>query len=310
MTASELELIMELVALTQPAPGATIAQRRERYERAVAAFGEAREMAAPASAAVPVGQACAEWARLAGPRAPVLLYLHGGSYTMGSAASHRHLARAIGAEAGISVLSLDYRRAPESPFPAAVEDAVSAYKMLVGEHAPAARIAVAGDSAGAGLAMALLQRLRASGQPLPAAVACLSPWTDLGCGFATHATHAGRDPLLRTADLMAMGALYLAGAVAADPLASPAFADLTGFPPMLIQVGTEEILLDDARVLAQRARAARIPVDYQEWTGMFHVWQYYFPVLSEGRDAVRAIGRFLALALRTHREPAELPGAS
>ena len=307
MTTAELDLILELLALNRPGAEASIAQRREQYDRAVVAFaGLVDEY--PVGPAVPVGAAWAEWSRRAGPHDPVLLYLHGGSYTMGSPASHRHLAQAIGAELDASVLTLDYRRPPEAPFPAAVDDAVAAYQMLTGDKVPPDRIAVAGDSAGAGLALALLQRLRADAQPLPAAVACLSPWTDLSCAAATHDTHAARDPLLSSDDLRAMGARYLGSAAATDPLASPAFADLAGLPPMLVQVGTEEILLDDARRLTERARAAGVPTEYQEWAGMFHVWQYYFPLLSEGRDAVRAIGRFLSGAITTPRQPAAVPG--
>lgn len=308
MSTTEHELVLELLALSRPGPGATIAQRRAQYERAAVAFAGEAESTARSE---PIGAARGEWSRRAGPRDPVLLYLHGGSYVFGSAASHRHLACAIGVELGASVLTLDYRRAPESPFPAGVDDAVAAYQMLAGQGVPAERIAVAGDSAGAGLALALLQRLRAGARPLPAAVACLSPWTDLGCASPTHTTHAARDPVLRTDDLRAMAALYLGGVPADEPLASAAFADLTGLPPMLVQVGSEEILLDDARRLVQRALADGVPVECQEWEGMFHVWQYYYPVLSQGRSAIKAIGRFMREALRAARRPASVPrGAS
>jgi phosphinothricin tripeptide acetyl hydrolase len=310
MSTAEHELVLELLTLSRPGRGATIAHRRAQYDRAAAAFAGAAD-AEPTARSVSIGAARGEWSRRAGPRAPVLLYLHGGSYVLGSAASHRHLARAIGAELEASVLTLDYRRAPEWPFPAGVDDAVAAYQMLASRGVTAERIAVAGDSAGGGLALALLQRLRAGGQPLPSAVACLSPWTDLGCASATHATHAARDPVLCTDDLRAMAALYLDGASVTEPLASPAFADLSGLPPMLVQVGSEEILLDDARRLAGRALADGVPIECQEWEGMFHVWQYYFPVLSEGRDAVREIGRFFRKALGPARRQAPAPpGAS
>lgn len=310
MSTPEHELVLELLALSRPRPGATIAQRRAQYERAAVAFAGDAD-AEPTAHSVPIGAARGEWSRRAGPLDPVLLYLHGGSYVFGSAASHRHLASAIGAEFGASVLILDYRRAPESPFPAGVDDAVAAYQLLADHGVPAERVAVAGDSAGAGLALALLQRLRADARPLPAALACLSPWTDLGCASPAHTTHAARDPVLRTDDLRAMAALYLDGVPATEPLASPAFADLTGLPPMLVQVGSEEILLDDARRLAQRAMADGVPVQCQEWEGMFHVWQYYFPVLSQGRDAIKAIGRFMCEALTALRRPAPVPpGAS
>ncbi|HEV2639541.1 MAG TPA: alpha/beta hydrolase [Actinocrinis sp.] len=297
MTAAEADLVRELLELNRARPEMTLAQRRELYERADAAFADLDgdgDAADPAAQLVAVGQATALWAHRAADSRPTVLYLHGGSYTMGSPRSHRHLAKEVGIQAAASVLVLDYRRPPEHPFPAAVDDAMAAYHHLREQGVPAERIALAGDSAGSGLALALLQRLRELAEPLPAAAACLSPWTDLSCGFSSHDTLAERDPVLRTDDLRAMGRLYLGGADPHTPLASPAFADLAGLPPLLVQVGTEEILLDDAVVLADRARAAGVPVEFELWPGMFHVWHYYFPLLSEGREAIASIGRFIA----------------
>ena len=315
MTAAEAELVRELLEINRPRSAMTLAQRREQYDRADAAFADWLERGTDADAdsdadaddgsggfdPVRVGRAWARWAhKAAAPDRPVVLYLHGGSYTMGSSRSHRHLAEAIGRAAEASVLVLDYRRPPEEPFPAALDDAVDAYRFLQATGVAPRRIGLAGDSAGAGLAIALLQRLREQGEPMPAAVACISPWTDLSCAAPSHFSHAGRDPVLRTEDLRAMGRLYLAGADPRDPLVSPAYADLKGFPPLLIQVGTEEILLDDAAALAERASEAGVEVVHEVWPGMFHVWHYYFPLLGEGREAVAALARFLA----AHAAPA------
>ncbi len=292
MSSAELELLHELLALNRPAAELPLQRRRDLYDRADAAFAGLVELP-PAEPPTRIADAEGVWARRTGGDRPVLLYLHGGSYTMGSPRSHRHLAHAIAAAAEASVLVLDYRRSPEAPFPAAIDDAVAAYRYLLDLGTAPVRIALVGDSAGAGLAIALLQRLRQHGDPMPAAMACLSPWADLSCQAPSHASRAGRDPLLRTADLRAMASLYLGGVGVDHPLASPAFADLAGLPPVLIQVGSEEILLDDAIMLAARARAAGVATVLQEWPGMFHVWQYYFPLLREGADAIAAIGEFI-----------------
>ncbi|WP_033213695.1 alpha/beta hydrolase fold domain-containing protein [Kitasatospora phosalacinea] len=293
MTSAELALVHELIALNGHTRRGGVEERRLSYDLAQQAFGD---LGAPPGEPVDAGGCPAEWVRPADPGGPVLLYLHGGSYALGSIASHRHLSAALGAAAGAGVLALHYRRPPESPFPAAVEDAANAYRWLLARGFPSGRITFAGDSAGAGLAVAALLRLRAAGEPLPAAVACFSPWADLGCTFPAHRERAGRDPLLDSADLRRMAGLYLDGTDPRDPLASPAFADLTGLPPMLIQVGSEEVLWDDARALERAALAAGVDVRFEEWAGMFHVWHWYHPVLPEGRAAVAAAGAFLARA--------------
>ncbi len=298
MTTAELELLHELLAVNRTGPELTLVQRRERYERADAAFADLIELP-PAEPPVRIADAAGVWVRRARTDRPVVLYLHGGSYTMGSPRSHRHLAHAIGSAADASVLVLDYRRPPEAPFPAAVDDAVAAYHYLRATT-PIGRITLAGDSAGAGLALALLQRLRATGDPLPVATACLSPWTDLSCSAPSHSSHADRDPVLDPADLRIMAGLYLGGADPADPLASPRWADLTGLPPLLIQVGSEEILRDDASTLDSCARTAGVSTVFEEWPGMFHVWHYYYPILSEGEAAIATVGAFLSTHGTTH----------
>jgi len=223
-----------------------------------------------------------------------ILYLHGGGYAFCGPGTHRLLAYNLSATTGMPCLLPDYRLAPEHPYPAALEDAVAAYGWLRGKNHPAERIAVAGDSAGGGLTVATVLRLQQLGQPLPGAIACLSPWTDLTMSGASINTKADTDPMVQRASLERCAQWYLGdGGDRTDPLASPLHGDLSGLPPILIQVGSEEVLLDDAARLAARAAEAGATVDYACWDGMFHVWHLYAPMLSEGRDAIAQIGDFL-----------------
>jgi acetyl esterase/lipase len=295
MSSTEIALLRELLDLNATMRGHTLAQRRQHYDRAEAAFAHAD---GPPGEVVRIAQCSAQWARAVRAEEPVVLYLHGGSYTMGSLGSHRHLVRELGAACqNAAVLAVDYRLAPEEPFPAAVVDAVACYQWLLAAGVAPSRVVFAGDSAGAGIAVASMLALRDKGVALPAAAVCISPWTDLTCCFDSHATRALRDPVLSTADLRAMAALYVADNDPRHPQVSPAFADLAGLPALLVQVGSEEILLDDARVLARNARAAGVPVVLEEWPDMIHVWHYYFPILTEGRAAIAAIGRFIGAVL-------------
>lgn len=290
MTSLELELVRELLALRRDARTGTVADRRADYDRAAEVFAEAGEIVRPVRA----GTCPAEWLGEPADSRAVLVYLHGGSYALGSPRSHRHLARALSRAAGARPLLPDFRLAPAHPFPAALDDVVSAYKWLLAEGVSPRSVTLAGDSAGAGLAVATALRLRDAGLPLPAAIVCLSPWADLTLSGSSYRTHAVRDPLLDVDDLRRMAAAYLGTAEPADPLASPALADLSGLPPMLIQVGSEEILLSDARALAVAAAHAGTPVRISEWPEMFHVWQWYHPVLPEGAAAIEEAGAFLA----------------
>lgn len=208
MSGEELELLRELFEMHSIWREQPLSQRREYYERADAAFGGPG--AAPGETVV-VQECSAEWVLPFRPGGPVLLYFHGGSYTMGSAASHRHLVRELGEVCGGSALSVDYRRAPEAPFPAAVTDAVACYRYLLDRGVPSHRIILAGDSAGAGVTVATMLALREAGVPQPAAGLCISPWADLTCGSDSHRTRAARDPVLDSADLRRMAALYHAG---------------------------------------------------------------------------------------------------
>jgi acetyl esterase/lipase len=236
----------------------------------------------------------AEWVRAPDADAGrVVLYLHGGGYVIGSLNTHRRLAYDVSQASGCSVLLLDYRLAPEHPFPAAVDDAVAAYGWLLDQGIPAGRIAVVGDSAGGGLTVATLLALRDKGLALPAAGWCISPWTDMEGIGDSMTGKAAEDPMVKRDGLLHLARLYLDGADPKSPLAAPIYADLAGLPPLLVQVGTAETLLDDARRLKAKAEAAGVPVAYEEAEGMIHVWHLFAPMLSEGREAIARGGAFL-----------------
>ena len=269
----------------------TVAEQRAQYERAEKAFPVPADVKIEhvAASAVP-----AEWLSPPGARDGVaILYLHGGGYVIGSPRSHRHLAAAIGSAAGSCVLLPDYRLAPEHPFPAAVDDAVAAYRWLLERPIAPRGIVIAGDSAGGGLTVATLLALRDAGLPLPAAGVCISPWVDLACGGASYGTRATVDPIVTRDAVAAMATRYLAGQDPKTPLASPLYADLRGLPPLLIHVGDAEVLLDDAGQLAERARAAGVEAALDVWDEMIHVWHWFFPMLDEGRTAIDCIGGFI-----------------
>ena len=228
---------------------------------------------------------------LEGP--PVVLYLHGGGYSLGSARSHRALAKRIAYEARARVVVPDYRLAPEHVFPAAVEDAVASYRGLLATGVPPERIAVAGDSAGAGLALALLVSLRDLGADRPACAVLLSPFADLECRGASYATLAHSDPIVSREMGIGMGRAYIGDGAPHVPLASPVHAELTGLPPLFIQVGSREVVLDDARAIERNARAAGVPVQLDVWEGMVHVWHLFASVLEEGRRAISDLSAFI-----------------
>ena len=222
-----------------------------------------------------------------------LLYLHGGGYVLGSASMYRHLAGAIVEAAAATLIVLDYRLAPEHPCPAAVEDALAAYAGLIGQGQDPAELAVAGDSAGGGLVLATLVRAREAGLPMPAAAVLISPWTDLAHTAPSIERLAGRDPSFDRALLVAMADYYLGALDPKTPLASPLYADLGGLPPLLIQVGAEELLLDDSARLDQRARAQGVDSVLEIWDEMVHSWHFYYPQLQEGRAAIQRLGAFI-----------------
>jgi epsilon-lactone hydrolase len=227
----------------------------------------------------------------------VILYLHGGSYNSGSIASHRSLAANIVHAAKARALIIAYRLAPEYRFPAAVEDAKVAYRWLLENQFSPDHIIVAGDSCGGGLALALLISLRDEEQPLPAAAVCLSPWTNLACTGESWETNRSKDIVIDPGVLKKSAQIYLGESDPRTPFASPLYADLKGLPPLLIQVGSEELLLSDATSFAEQAQAAGIKVTLQVWKGMQHEWHVAANILPEGRQAIAQIGQFIQAQL-------------
>ncbi len=275
----------------------SFAEQRAMYDRAERVFTLPSDTIVEPMTA---GGCPAEWIRPAGARGDAaLLYFHGGGYVIGSPRSHRHLAEALARSAGLSCLLPDYRLAPEHPFPAAADDALAAYRWLVQEKRIAPeRIVIGGDSAGGGLTVATLGAIREARLHLPRAGICISPWTDLTCSAPSYETKAASDPLVKREGVSAMARAYLGAADPRTPLASPLFADLRGLPPLLIHVGSEEVLLDDASHLAERARAAGVEVTLEVWETMIHVWHWFLPWLDEAQAAVEKIGGFLRSQLK------------
>lgn len=240
----------------------------------------------------------AEWVIAPGAAADrAILYLHGGGYVLGSIRTHRELAGRISAASGARCLVIDYRLGPEHRFPAALDDAVSAYRWLIAAGFAPGRLAIAGDSAGGGLCIATLLALRDAGVPLPATGVCMSPWVDLEGTGESMTTKAAEDPMVQAAPLRKMAQLYLGGADPRSPLASPLWGELRGLPPLLIQVGSAETLLDDSTRIAKRARDAGVEVELECWPEMIHVWQAFAALIPEGREAIERIGLHLAKRL-------------
>ncbi len=236
----------------------------------------------------------AEWLRAPGIQdGRAILYLHGGGYVIGSINTHRALAGEVSRAAQAAVLLIDYRLAPEHPFPAAVEDGVVAYRWLLDQGFAPEHMAIAGDSAGGGLTMAVLLAARDRGLPMPGAGVCMSPWVDMTCSNDSYTTRAVADPMVGSAGITQMAAMYLHGAEPTTSLASPNFADLSGLPPLLIHVGTDEVLHDDSVALDARAKAAGVDSTLEVWDGMIHVWHAFHPMLPEGKEGIERVGDFL-----------------
>lgn len=289
MASAEFEQVLLMMKSRPEAPEVTdLAERRAGMEAILGATPVPADISVtPVSAnGVP-----AEWVEVQGAGESVILYLHGGGYVIGSIATHRNLAANISRASGARVLVAGYRLGPEDPFPAAVDDAVACYRWLLSQGIAASNLAIAGDSAGGGLTMATLLALRDAGVELPACAVCLSPWVDLEQTGASMTERSALDPMVQKDTLDEMAALYLNGADAGQPLASPLNGDLAGLPPLLIQVGTSETLYDDSVRLAERAREAGVDVALEPWDEMIHVFQM-FPT-PEASQAVERIGEFV-----------------
>jgi acetyl esterase/lipase len=228
----------------------------------------------------------------------LVLLLHGGGYLGGCPITHRKLAAHVSAAAGLPVLIPDYRLAPEHPAPAAVEDALAVTRALYRSGIDAAQIAVLGDSAGGGLALALFLSLRQAGLPMPACGVLLSPWTDILARGPSYTGNLDADPSMNAERLREAGRIYTGDRDPLDPLISPIEADLAGLPPLLIQVGGAELMLDDATVFADRAAAAGVQVSCEIWEGLWHVWHHAAPKVPEAVRAIEAIGTFIRGTVR------------
>ncbi|MEM9208254.1 MAG: alpha/beta hydrolase [Pseudomonadota bacterium] len=225
--------------------------------------------------------------------APVLLYLHGGAYVSGSSKTHRPMVSHIAAAAGMRALLPNYRLAPENPFPAGLNDCVKVYLELLNDGMDPANIAIAGDSAGGGMTMAVLLSLRDAGAPLPNAVVLLSPWLDLTGGGESVQSRADEDPLFDGKDMPRAAAHYAPAEELENPLISPVFADVHGLPPTLIQVGDHEILLSDSTRIAEKMTAEDVQVTLQVWRDMWHVFQFFVGRMPEAERAISDIATYL-----------------
>jgi acetyl esterase/lipase len=289
MSDPEITALRELIAAR---PRATdIAQRRRDMDARGLAFTLATDVTVEKLSA---GGVPSEWTTTPGAdRDSVVLYLHGGGYVIGSLDSHRHLVSEIGRACAGRTLAIDYRMGPEHPFPAAVHDALAAYRFLLDSGIRPGRICIAGDSAGGGLVVAAMLAIRDAELPQPGCGWCISPWVDLACTGASLQDNAARDPNVQKPGVLEFAGLYLGGADPRSPLASPIYGDLRGLPPLLIQVGSVETLLDDAIGLARAAALADVSVDLQIWPEMIHVWHLYHPQLTAGRGAIAVGGVFV-----------------
>ena len=243
---------------------------------------------------IKVGNMHGEWLRPDhADNGRALLFFHGGAYTMGSCNTNRAIASRVAVASATPALIFDYRLAPEYPYPAALEDALAAHQWLISQGIAPQKIAFVGGSAGGGLEIATALSLRDNGDPLPAAIVCISPWVDLELTGESMTTRAAVDPLMNRDYLQPHATRYIGDHDPRSPLISPIYADLHGLPPMLIQVGDYETLLSDSVRLADRARNANIDAILDKWEGMWHVWHLSAKLVPEGQQAIDKAGNFI-----------------
>jgi len=289
MSSSEINAIRELLR-SKPRP-VGFAERRERLDAIGSTSPPAGDIRLEP---IDTNGIAAEWSLAPGSDpSKVLLFFHGGGYCSGSIVSHRGMVTEAGRGARARTLAVGYRLAPEHPFPAAIEDARSAYRFLLDQGIAPSKIVIGGDSAGGGLTLALMTSVRDAREPLPACAWLVSPWVDLQMIGASLAEKAVADPLISKSYLKELASAYLAGADPANPLVSPLNADLAGLPPLLVQVGSAETLLDDAVRIARRAGAADVRVNLEIWPHMIHAWHLWAAQLEAGRRAIASAGAFI-----------------
>jgi epsilon-lactone hydrolase len=294
MAQSEIDAVRSLLS-SKPRPVGW-PERRKRLDDVGSVWAVAEDVALTAVDAMGVP---GEYSIVPGSDSSrVLMFFHGGGYCSGSILSHRRLVTEAGRAARVRTLAIAYRLAPEHPFPAAYEDVLTAWRFLRDQGIRAARIAVGGDSAGAGLAVALIAQLRDAHEERPACAWLISPWTDLTMSGSTLATKNAVDPLIHTDYLKELTDAYLpAGMDRKDPRVSPLYADLSNFPPVLIQVGSAETLLGDATRFAAAAGAADVAVTLEIWPHMIHAWHLWNAHLEPGRRALFSAGAFIGAHL-------------
>jgi len=280
--------------LAERPDGATadIGDLREEYDRAVEIFPLPDGVACEPGS---LGGVPGEWLRPEGADAArALLYFHGGGYVLGSTRSHRHMVAALAAGAGVHAFSADYRLAPEHPFPAAVEDGAAVWQGLLESGIDPASAVIGGDSAGGGLTVATLVKARDDGLAMPAGGLCISPWTDMTLEAGSYATKADSDPMVKQNQIERWTGVYLgADTDRRHPWASPLYADLEGLPPLLVQVGSEEVLLDDSVSLAEAARRAGVEVRLSVADEMIHVWHWFDRLLDRAKDGIDEATAFI-----------------
>lgn len=293
MASEELKMVVELLRGAPPLPeGASFDEMREGMEQMTAAAPLDEDIRYEP---VDAGGVPAEWAIATNARDDhAVLYLHGGGYVIGSVRTHRGIVGNLSRATEARVLSVDYRLAPEHPHPAAVQDGTAAYRYLLDQSFDPKHLAIAGDSAGGGLTAATLIALRDSGAALPAAGALISPWLDLTQGSESMKTRAAEDPMVTKDGLQAMADAYINGADPKTATISPLFAELAGLPPLLVQVGTAETLLDDSTRFAEAAKEAGVEIKLDVWDDMIHVWHAFAGLLPEGKQAIDDIAAFFA----------------
>lgn len=288
-SAENIELIKKLRE-TPALAGATLEENRRLFDDGANAFVVPANISREKIDAD--GVSC-EWFRVANAAKGAVLFLHGGGFVIGSTKSHQALIARVAEVSGYDVLGVNFRLAPEYPFPSPLRDCVSAYLYLLDQQIAPENIAIVGDSAGGALVIATLVSLRDEGWPLPACAVTLSGWADLTLTADSMQRNAERDPVVSKEILQDMAPLYCNGQDAKNPLISPVFADLSGLPPLLLQVGDRDVCEDDSRKIADNARVAGVDVQFDFWPEMIHCWHTYYDTLPEARAAVAKIGSYL-----------------
>ncbi|PCJ36203.1 MAG: alpha/beta hydrolase [Cellvibrionales bacterium] len=287
MLVSEIESVIE--QLKANPLGGTLEEMRAQFDGMASPVAADVDVKAIDAAGVP----CELHTPPGADTSRIIMYVHGGGYVIGSLSSHRAVVAELARASGCQALAVDYRLAPEHVYPAAVDDSICAYLWLLSNGYNADKIVIAGDSAGGGLTIGTLLALREGKHPLPAAGVCISPWTDLEATGETYQSRKDIDPMVSYELIEPMGKMYIGTGDIKSHTASPIHADLTGLPPLLIQVGSAETLYSDSETLTKNGKAAGVEVTLEEWQDMIHVWHLFFPQLTDGRKAISRIGEYV-----------------